>query len=223
MAPATARGNRTLLVALAGMATFLATQAALHFIFWGENPRHISSYVHLGSLSEALWHIGIAGLAAGLAALAFVVHLRLPRTQNSRLATLYLAVATLTVLALSIFPTDRSHLPSSPNGYLHDAAALTTVVSLCAAMLLMVECGRVDSRWQAVAGSSTTIPVTATILGFGWGLMDLTPFEVASEVLQRILTAYLVGWFLVVAWRLREQGLPGAAAPGTDAVKQPAR
>jgi hypothetical protein len=202
---------------------FLAAQAVLHFAFWGDNPRHISSYVYWGPWAEALWNVGVFGLSGGLLALAVAVRLRLPASQNGNLAVVYLAGAAITVAALAVFPTDKTHLPSTPSGYLHDAAALTSVVCLCAAMLLLVECGRVDSRWQAIAGSSTTIPIVATVFSFGWAIMDVTPFEQTSEFLQRVLAAYLIGWFVLVAWRLRAQHLPAEDAPAADAVNQPAR
>lgn len=217
------RGDRAVHLALAGLLVFLAAQTALHFMFWGDNPRHISSYVYRGPIAATLWNVGVFGLSAGFAALAVAVRLRLPQSQNGRLAVVYLFGSAVTVAALAVFPTDVTHLPTTPSGYLHDAAALTTVVNLCAAMLLLVECGRVDSRWQAVAGSSTTIPIVATVFSFGWAIMDVTPFEQTSEFLQRVLAAYLIGWFVMVTWRLRNQSLPAEDAPAADALNQPAR
>lgn len=206
------KGLHPLTAASAGFALFLACQLALHVRNLDAWPRHISSFVHQSW--GGLWTVGAVGLGLGVAALASAAASLLPRSQEARWAVASFGVVAAAVLLLAAFPTDATPLPSTPAGYVHDIAAVTAVTFQCAAMFFTLLAARAEPLWRQAVGTATGWPWLASALGVAWGAGDLTPWWPVAAFVQRILAVVLVGWLLVLAWRLRVEAMaPQAAVP----------
>lgn len=196
--------RRRIRLAAGGLAVFLACLTLLHLLNWGAWPRHISGFVRLNG--AWLWGMGLLALAFGL----IVLGLTLPSVggpnRDARLACRLLVTGGLTTLILILFPTDITPKPSTWVGGLHDSAAAATVLSTGSALFLLVDAGRRDPSWGRWTGTSFLWPGIIMVLGYAWGLGDLTDFWPLASVFQRALAAAIAGWLIALALRVGSSG-----------------
>ena len=207
-------------LALGGLGLFLAILGLLHLLNMDAMPRHVSGFA---KLEEGwLWPVALLGLALGLGGLAGGLRL-LPQHPDGRLGRRLLLAAAALVVLMVVFPTDDNQLVAGPMarttaGWLHNLAAVAATTLQGAAMLVLVDAGRSDPAWGRVTGTSFALPAVAVVLGFAWGLGDLSPYWVAAAIVQRLLAVVMVGWLVLLAWRLRSVA---GAAPGLGEAAGP--
>ncbi|HUR62510.1 MAG TPA: DUF998 domain-containing protein [Candidatus Thermoplasmatota archaeon] len=197
--------------ALAGFLAFGAAMAALHFLNWGAQPRHMSNFVFQSG--GWLWSLAILSITLGLASLASVLRELSPRDKDVRLGTALLWGAGATFLLLALFPTDPTDWPTTFGGYLHVLAAIASITLESSAMLVLVDAGRRDPRLGAVTGRSYAWPATIMGVGYLWGFSDGLEWAI-NPLVQRLMAVLMVGWLLLVTVRL-QASLASQAAPAS--------
>jgi hypothetical protein len=208
-----AKGVQWLIAGAAGLAVFLAAQLILHLANLHAWPRHMSSFVYLHW--GWLWTVGLVALGTGLFAFSNGLAILLDACPEARWATRSLAISGGAALLMAWFPTDVTDYPSTPSGYIHDLAAVIALDFQCATMFFAVQAGRRDLSWRPARAASAVWPWVASALAIAWGLGDMSSWWRLAALLQRVLAGVMVGWLLVLAWRVRVEALAPAslAAP----------
>ncbi len=211
--------RRRIRLAAWALALFLACLALLHLLNLGDWPRHISGFVRLQG--AWLWPLGLLALSFALVTLGLGLPALATPHRDARLACRLLVAGGATTLLLILFPTDVTPHPSTWVGGVHDVAASFTVLLVGSAMFLLVDAGRSEPSWEALAGRSLTWPGIVMGLGYAWGLGDLTAWWPVAAVFQRALCASMAGWLIVVALRSSSGATPDRLASSAPTPQRP--
>jgi hypothetical protein len=206
-------------LAVWGLAFFLGALLALHLLNWGAWPRHVSSFVRLSG--SWLWNLGLLALSASLVTLGLELPSLASAHKDARLACRLLVTGGFTALLLLLFPTDTTPHPSTWVGGVHDVAASLTILQVGSALFLFVDAGRRDASWETLAGTSFRWPGTIMVLGYAWGLGDLTAWWPVAAVFQRALLSAMAGMLIAIALRASETGRAQALAAPSASPPRP--
>jgi hypothetical protein len=200
---ASATGQAVLaLVALGGIAWFVASIVALHVLRPDVAPlaQGISHY------ANGPWGVlfDIADVALGVGGLALTVGLwrGLAPTARSPVGLLLLGVWSLATVASGLFPIDAPGAPPSLAGAVHGAAGLN-FLCLVAAALLVARRLPADARWAPIARpalvGALAILVTAVAL---YLLIEPLRSLGLGGLAQRAYWAAALAWLALIAARL---------------------
>jgi Protein of unknown function (DUF998) len=197
------------LAALVGLAGFVITTVALHFVQPGLNPRDaaVSYYVH-GSLGWLLT-IGLVGLGLGSLALTSALF---PATQGpgARPGRWLVGTWSVGVLLGGMFPADPAghwDAPPSLAGMVHGNAAMVAFLVLPLGALFLAKSFRRDPQWKRRAALLSALAV-ATAVSLGLFFASLVPVfirpgpPILLGMTERILLAVYVAWLAAVAVNL---------------------
>ena len=170
---------------IAGVALFVATVAALHFLQPGyDRANQLMSELALGAYGWAMV-IAFAGLAMAM--------LGVQAAAAARDASRSLRV---TLLAAAVFFAVSGVFPLGRTSEIHIAAiAVAFVLSVLAMYLYPAHAGRGASAapraisWPLAAGVAGSVALGQTLLPMG--------------IAQRLAAAFLLAWLCIVGWRLR--------------------
>ncbi|MEK6986367.1 MAG: DUF998 domain-containing protein [Candidatus Thermoplasmatota archaeon] len=211
--------RRRIRLAAGALGVFLASLAILHVLNWATWPRHISGFVRLPG--AWLLGMGLLALAFGLIVLGLTLPSFAARNRDAQLACRLLVVGGFTTLVLILFPTDVTPQPTTWVGGLHNIATAATVLSTGSALFLLVDAGRRDPSWGRWTGTSFVWPGIVMVLGYAWGLGDMTDFWPLAAVFQRALAAAIAGWFIALALRIGSDGAAQATGTAVASAQRP--
>lgn len=175
------------MASLFGVAMFVVTVAALHFLQPGYEPtQQLMSELALGRYGAAMF-VAFAGLAVAV----FGLQVAIGPSGVSRGFRLLLVAAALFFLAAGIFPLGHT-------SEIHIAAiAIAFVLSVLAMYLFPSSAGPASVAapravsWSLAAGVAASVALGHSILPIGVG--------------QRLAAGCLVLWLIILAWRLRRK------------------
>lgn len=202
--------SRRIRLSVAAIALFLACQVVLHILNWGDWPRYMSAYALLKG--AWIWSMGLLALSVGLVALGTALPVERPISRDARLACRLLVAAGLGGLVLVFFPTDGTAIPFTWPGRLHNLATAVVLLLQGCAMFILVDAGRRVPAWAAVAGRTFWWPGLAMAVGYVWGYCDLNNLWQIAGIVQRILTAIMASWLIVVGVRASADASSASAA-----------
>lgn len=191
--------RRRIRLSVAALALFVACQVVLHLINSGDWPRYMSAYALMDG--AWIWGMGLLALSAGLVGLGTALPIDRPFNRDARLACRLLVAAGLGVLLLFIFQTDGTAIPVTWAGRIHNLATAVVLLLQGCAMFILVDAGRRSPAWAAVAGRTFFWPALAMAMGYAWGYCDLNNIWQVASIFQRMLTAIMAGWLIVVGVR----------------------
>ena len=202
------------LLAIVGIAAFLLSLAALHFLRPDVNPvlEPMSNY----AVGPYGFLLTAADIGSGLAALSlmFGLYLGIAPRGRSYVGLFFLGVYGISALLAGFFPIDVGG-EATTVGTIHNIVGnIAFFVFPIAAILLSLGMGK-DERWRSFRRTALAVSFAAvltvilTIVGSNIGLFGLT---------QRLANFTAVLWILLVGLRLRSVA-QGALAQQPSRVK----
>ena len=209
------------LVTLSGVACFVVSMVALHWLQPDLNPfdQAMSYYVH-GSQG---WLLTLGLFTLGLGSLALTIALASrPGAPTSRGGNWCLGIWSVGALLGAIFSADPPghwDRPPSVGGSIHGLAAMVALIVFPFATLLWSRRFRSDPRWAGLSFTPLVLAAAsaASLVAF---MLSLVPVfvrpgpPVLLGLTERILFAIYVSWLVVVAIGLRRFSVRRIAEPG---------
>jgi hypothetical protein len=226
MSPETSQRVRRLVgLVFTGIACFVVTQLALHYLQSELNPldEAMSYYVH----GRQGWLLTAGLLGLGVASLALTVALASePAASVSRVGWWSLVMWTLGVLLAAGFAIDPPggwSKPPSVSGSIHGIAAVFAFVSFPVAALRLSRAFRVDPRWSE---PSRTLRLLAIASGASLAVffVSLVPVfirpgpPVLLGLTERLLIVVYIAWLWVCAIGVLRASSIEVQGAGHDAV-----
>lgn len=207
MSEVVAQPNRTVRFLAAGgiVGPILYTVAWLVLGFLDPSHSHlrdpISNLSAIGAPYALVMTFIILVFALLIIAFAYGLHRGLPPGFWAGPAAL--ALAGVGYVGIALAPLNLAS-PGEPN-VPHTISASVTVFALMFAPVLMFRRLRRNPRWRILGGYS----IAATVLALAFAVMASLPaFAGLEGLMQRLVTAVLLGWMFVIAIRLYAQVRP---------------
>lgn len=189
-------------LAIGGAAYFVAAVGALHWLRPDVDPAsRVTSEYAVGPFGGLMTSAYLA-FSVALAALAAGVARALSPPGRMPAGAVLLVLAALATAVAGFFPVDVGEArPITMHGWVHRGAAIVAFMSMSVAPLLLAGRFRTQPEWKRLAGFSRLIGATS-LTGFVAIQLFLLEQGLAGGA-QRIILAFVVGWMLAVAFRLR--------------------
>lgn len=185
---------------LLGMATLdgaCVSLLVLHFLAArsGHMPRYLSHFVD--GPHGWLWVMILIMFAGAILMILVALHDRLPRGHLGGAARAAMAIASVSILGVALFP------PSPPGAiartfveWVHEIFAITAFLSLTVSMVLMAVCLRGRARWFSIL----TIALALGVIGIlPWSLHGYLLGTEAVRYSERILVILQGCWLLALS------------------------
>lgn len=202
-APPGVRGRQRLAcMGLVCITVFVLALLVLHATAQGRLPSHMSQFAN--SPYGLFWALALYCLIVGTAVLVWALGPCLHAGLSKRIGMGMLVLAGIGGLLVATFPTDAVR-PVTWRGTLHDDAAATTFSLLAGAMVVLTPALR-SSPLQPFARPSFALGV---LCGLTFAAYLVATFnDLAGLALaQRLLVAFILVWFVLLAvrlWRMRD-------------------
>jgi hypothetical membrane protein len=188
------------LIAIAGLAFFVAAVSSLHFLRpdYDSQRRYISEYTvgpygYLMTSAFFAWGIGSVALALGIRG-------TLRPSRLSQVGFLLLWIATACIFGAGVFTADLTGDPVTIRGTIHGLVSIVLFLSIMPSIIVLSIGFRRDPRWQKFGSPSLGlgIAVLGTFFLFGGpgGIVGIGTG-------QRIFVGTLFLWLLIAAFWLR--------------------
>ena len=207
--------HRLCLYALAGAGLFSAIVLLLHFIRPEYDPmtRFLSEYA---VTDPVVTGVAAVALALGSMALIRALTLALPPEHRSRAGTLLLWIYAVCFAGVGFFPADEFPTinPPSWHGIVHAILGLISFSCFSAGSLL------VSLRLRRSPSWNKTAPVLITLGALNVALFFIFygGLEHIIGLIERIYAACIIGWIVMVAWKLMIDAAAAGAAQGSTTL-----
>ncbi len=198
------------MLALAGMAVFLATSAAAQFLRhdldWIAAP---NSFYLIGPWSGMV-RAGYYAMAAALVLFAVAAYRELTPEARSAAPLLLFVLGGVALAVTVIAHTNQPDTPPTLQGYVHGIAAAAAFLCTATAMLLQAWRLRSDPRWRR--WWKPAFAYAAVCFALLW--LSAARLNVPHGLGEKVLIVLITGWLMAAAYRLA--CIAGAADGGTE-------
>jgi len=189
-------------VAIAAIAYFVVIIVALHFLRPDLNPisRPTSEYA-VGAygylMTSAFFSMSLASWA-----LVIALYQGVPRPAQSRIGLILLGIWAVGLLIAMLFPIDLDGAPQTMAGTIHAINGPLTFLSLTIGVLLVSWHFKHHAEWRSFHRLAVSLSFVLLLAFIALPVSRVTELALAG-LIQRIVLATFVTWFVITAMRLR--------------------